>query len=48
MLQYSNDRGFRRRGKGYEKIFEEITVGNFLRVMVKEIVTQVQEAQSLS
>ena len=48
MLQYSNDRGFRRRrGKGYEKIFE-LTVGNFLRVRGKEIVTQVQEAQSLS
>ena len=45
MHQHSNYRGpRRRRKKGYEKIFEEITVENFPN-MEKEIINQVQEAQ---
>ena len=46
MHQHSNYRGPRRREKQrYEKIFEEIIVESFLN-MEKEIVTQVQGAQS--
>ena len=42
--QHLNHRGPRRRGKGYEKIFEEIIVKSFAN-MRKETATQVQEAQ---
>ena len=46
MCQHLNYRVSRRRRekKGYEKIFEEIIVGNFPN-MGKEIVNQVQEEQ---
>ena len=47
MYQYSHYRGLRRRReKGPEKIFEEIIAENSLN-MEKEIVNQVQEAQSV-
>ena len=49
MLQHSNDRvpEEEEKKKGAEKIFEEIIVENFPS-MVKEIVTQVQEAQRIT
>ena len=49
MHQHSSYRGPRRKEKkkGYEKIFEEITVENFPN-MEKEIGNQVQEAQRVA
>ena len=47
MSQHSNHRSLRRRRqKGHEKILEEIIVENFPK-MRKEIVTQVQETQTV-
>ena len=44
MHQHLHYRGPRRREKGSEKIFEELTAENFPN-MGKEIISQVQEAQ---